>query len=166
MNHSRKIIRIAAYDYSTPGAYYVTIRVKNSDIALVSPEDGCLTSAGAVVQSVWSDLPTHYSNVECDEFVVMSDHVHCIIVLKDDGAGFKPAPTAMRRHGLPEIVRGFKTFSSRKINDARGVRSPVWQRNYYERVIRNERELNAVRGYIHNNPLAAQLKQRSGHHEW
>jgi putative transposase len=70
------------------------------------------------------------------------------------GAGFKPAPTVGKRHGLPEIIHGFKTFSSRRINELRdntGV--PVWQRNYYERVIRNDRELAAIREYIGNNPV-------------
>ena len=91
----------------------------------------------------------------------MPNHVHGIIVLTDQqrmnpiaenvGAGFKPAPT--RRHPLSEIVRAFKTFSSRRINELRqtpGV--PVWQRNYYERVIRNDRELHDIRQYIVDNP--------------
>jgi len=67
------------------------------------------------------------------------------------GAGYKPAPTV--RHGAPEIVRGFKIFSSRRINKSRGtVGTPAWGRNYYEHVIRNDRELNRVRDYIISNP--------------
>ena len=68
----------------------------------------------------------------------------------------KPAPTrdVPRLQGLPEIVRAFKTFSARRINELRGTAgTPVWQRNYYERVVRNERELNAIREYIRANPL-------------
>jgi hypothetical protein len=71
---------------------------------------------------------------------------------RDIGAGLKPAPTT-RRHALPEIVRGLKTFSSRHINESRqtpGV--PVWQRNYYEHVIRNEDSLDRIRLYIAENP--------------
>ena len=162
----RKIIRLPTHDYPSPGSYYVTIRVKNAATQLSSPRSGILTHAGEIVRSVWSGLPSHYANVECDEFVVMPDHVHGVIVLTDDGAGFKPAPTNVVRHALPEIARGFKTFSARKINDTRAVRSPVWQRNYYERVIRNERELNAVREYIRNNPVAAALRQRTYHRGW
>ena len=91
-----------------------------------------------MVQQVWYDLPNHYPRIECDAFVVMPNHVHCIIVVVDAivGAGFKLAPT---RHGLPEIIRGFKTFSARRINDLRkspGI--PIWQRNYYEHIIRAE----------------------------
>lgn len=76
----------------------------------------------------------------------------------DDGVGhahkgLKPAPLGSRRHGLAEIVRAFKTFSSRRINESRGMRGvPIWQRNYYEHVIRNEQTLNAVREYIEANP--------------
>jgi len=67
-------------------------------------------------------------------------------------AGFKPAPT--KRHGLPEIVRAFKAFSSRRTNDIRNTAGiPVWQRNYYEHVIRDEKELNSIREYIRYNPL-------------
>jgi REP-associated tyrosine transposase len=72
------------------------------------------------------------------------------------GAGFKPAPTEstlLRRHGLPEIIRAFKTFSSRCINQLRRTSgTPVWQRNYYEHIIRNDDDLHEVRRYIDDNP--------------
>ena len=68
------------------------------------------------------------------------------------GAGFKPAPT--KRHGLPEIVRVFKTYSERRINCVRCTKGAlVWQRNYYEHIIRKDRELHAIRRYIENNPI-------------
>jgi putative transposase len=67
-------------------------------------------------------------------------------------AGLKPAPT--NHHGLPEVVRALKTFSARKINQIRNsIGISVWQRNYYEHVIRNEKELNKLREYIVDNPL-------------
>lgn len=88
----------------------------------------------------------------------MPNHVHGIIILKDCanmvGAGLKPAPTGTKHHGLSEIIRSFKTFSSRRINGFRDrVGVPVWQRNYYEHVIRNENTLNAIRDYIAGNPI-------------
>ena len=90
----------------------------------------------------------------------MPNHVHGIIVLTDAstptvGEGLKPSPTGgmIRRHGLSEVVRAFKTFSAKRINVLRGaVGSPFWQRSYYERVIRDEEELNRVRQYIMDNP--------------
>ncbi len=100
------------------------------------------------------------SNVQLDAFVVMPNHVHGIIVITNPvvagagcvGAGSEPAPT--KSYGLPEIVLQFKTFSARRINDVRGTPgTPVWQRNYYEHIIRNERSLNRIRQYIAENPM-------------
>ncbi len=72
-------------------------------------------------------------------------------MLSDVGAGLKPAPTL--KHGLPEIIRALKTFSSRRINEQKKTPGiPVWQRNYYEHVIRNETDLNQIRKYIIKNP--------------
>ena len=90
----------------------------------------------------------------------MPNHVHGIITITGDTdadvrAGLKPAPTSLpaKRHGLPEIVRGFKTFSSRHINQIRGVPGTrVWQRNYYEHVIRSDAALIRIRQYIRDNP--------------
>jgi len=66
------------------------------------------------------------------------------------GAGLKPAPT--KNHPLSEIIRAFKTFSARRINEIHKTSSvPIWQRNYYERIIRDEKELNLIREYIENN---------------
>src|SRR5437870_13678067 len=112
-----------------------------------------LNYAGRIVQTVWKELPLHYSYVESDAFIVMPNHVHWIIVLSDRmsvGAGLKPAPT---RHGIPEIVRAFKTFSARRINQTRSMAGKaIWQRNYFEHVIRNEESLNRIRQYILDNP--------------
>lgn len=103
----------------------------------------------------------------------MPNYIHGILVLSDMpvGAGLvsdltrlqnsnaKPAPTnpseSIPRHGIPEIIRGFKTFSARRINQRRKMAGvPVWQRHYYDRTIRNDRALQQIRQYIHNNPLA------------
>jgi len=91
-----------------------------------------------------------------DAFVIMPNHIHGIIFLTDVGAGLKPAPTvpACHCHPLPEIVRGFKTFSSRKINELRNMSgTALWQRNYYEHVIRRDESLEKIREYIETNPL-------------
>jgi len=120
-----------------------------------------LSPYGGIVMNCWHDLVSHYAHVELDAFVVMPNHIHGIIVLTDVdrrtdvGAGCKPAPTTARSrsYGLPEIVRAFKTFSSRRINEARATPGEsVWQRNYYERVIRDEAELDRARHYIVGNP--------------
>ena len=157
----RKRIRLRDYDYSTPGAYFITFRARPDlpPLSQVVGGDLILTAHGAAVRAVWNELPEHYPNVTCDEFIVMPDHVHCIIVLSDARAGFKPAPTGDSGvHGVPEVVRALKGFSARRINQLRkSTGTAVWQRNYYERVIRDERELDAAREYIRGNP--ARLEQ-------
>jgi putative transposase len=129
----------------------------------------------SIVRECWLDLPNHYPHISLDAFVVMPDHVHGIVVLLDTfgaglddaraglddaRAGLKPAPTGGYafsdvgvRHGLPEIVRALKTYSARGINALRGTPgASVWQRGYYDRIVRNERELNLTRKYIASNP--------------
>ena len=154
----RRSIRLKGYDYTEAGAYFVTICTQDRTCLFgdVVDEEIRLNEAGQVVQAVWDELPNHYPNVELDEFVVMPNHVHGIIVIvgADVGAGFKPAPTIpVKRHGLAEIVRALKTFSARRINELRGTPGrSVWQRNYYEHIIRDEESLNRIREYIANNP--------------
>jgi putative transposase len=188
--HHRRSIRLKGYDYAQPGAYFVTICVRERECALGDVKDGkmALSDAGHIVQACWDDLPTHYPHVELDAFIVMPNHVHGVIVLVDDttvvGAGLRPAPTGpaptgpaptgpaptepaptepaptavAKRHGLPEIVRAFKSFSARRINKMRDTAdTSFWQRGFYERVVRSERELGAIRQYIIDNPLKWEL---------
>ena len=152
--YGRRSIRLRGYDYAQPGAYFVTTSTQHRECVLGEIAQGAmkLNAAGAVVQDCWDDLPRHFPHVELDAFVVMPNHVHGIIVLTSVGAGFKPAPT--KRHPLPQIVRAFKTFAARRINEHRGTPGvPVWQRNYYEHVVRNDDELNRIRQYILDNPM-------------
>lgn len=156
--HHRRSIRLRGYDYAHPGAYFVTVCTLRFEPIFGEVVDGQvrLSELGRIASACWGDLPNHYRGVSLDEFVVMPDHVHGIIWISHERAGFKPAPTGDERpssHGLPEIVRGFKTFSSRRINEARRTTgSKVWQRNYYEHVIRDEDELNRTREYVMANP--------------
>lgn len=156
----RRSIRLKGYDYSRPGEYFVTLCTEHREMLFGEIVNGemRLNPFGEIVQSCWDDLVDHYAHVELDAFMIMPNHVHGIIRLTDVnvgadmvGAGLKPAPA--RRHGLPEIVRAFKTFSARRINVLRQTEGiTVWQRNYYEHIIRSDIEWNAIAGYIENNP--------------
>lgn len=184
--HHRRSIRLKGYDYASAGAYFVTICTANRAYLFgeVAQGEMHLNDLGRVVAACWVELPSHYPHVQLDAFVVMPNHVHCVIFLADRatkggrvegwvgltgpvGTGLKPVPTAATdtdgtialpapadgRHGLPEIVRALKTFSSRGINNLRGVPGvPVWQRNYYEHIIRDEDALERIRRYVHDNP--------------
>ena len=154
------------FDYSQPGAYFITVCTRNRACILGDVTEGKLrlSAAGRLAQAAWKELPQHYPHVHLDAWTVMPNHVHGIAILKSDsvdhvgansvghvGAGLKPAPT--QRHGLPEIVRAFKTFSARHINALQEtVGTALWQRNYYEHVIRDEEALDRIRQYIADNP--------------
>jgi REP element-mobilizing transposase RayT len=157
--HHRRSIRLKGYDYSQAGLYYVTICVQNREYIFgeIIDNEMQLNENGKIVQMVWNELPQHYHNVQLDEFIVMPNHIHGIIMLVGGdfvGAGFKPAPTIRTiTHGLPEIVRALKTFSARKINELRNTRGEkLWQRNYWEHIIRNEQSHQRIVNYIIDNP--------------
>jgi putative transposase len=148
---NRRPIRLQGYDYSQAGAYFITVCTQNRECLFGEIANGemRLNHAGRVVVSVWDGLPGHYSHVELDTMVIMPNHFHGIIVL---------APVGAVRHGLSEIVRALKTFSSRRINELRQTPgAKLWQRNYWEHIVRNETELNRIREYIHNNPAQWEL---------
>lgn len=150
----RRSLRLKGYDYSQAGAYFVTICAHGKACLFgeVIGSDVKVNEFGRTVQEVWNDLPVHYQHVATDAFVVMPNHVHGVIMLRAEmaRAGLKPAPTT---HGLSEIVRALKTFSSRRINGLRKTAgAPVWQRNYYEHVIRNDADYGRIVEYIANNP--------------
>ncbi len=154
-------MRLKGYDYAQAGAYFVTICVQDRLCLFGEVVDGLLVSNrySALVARAWSDLPNHYPHVSLDQFVVMPNHVHGIIVLADIGADFKPAvraglkPAPTKRYALPEIVRAFKTFSARRINEIRQTPgTSVWQRNYYEHIIRSEADYTRIAEYVIDNP--------------
>ena len=161
----KKKQRLLGFDYSTPGAYFVTICVQGMECRFGEVVDGsmALSEDGVTAQHCWLDLPNHYVNCRLDEFVIMPNHVHCIIHIV--GNGLKPFPTddnrSAKNHGLPEIIRGFKTFSSRRINEIATEHSFRWQKSYYERVVRDENELHIIRQYINNNSLSWELDKNN-----
>ena len=148
--HHRRSIRLPGYDYASAGAYFVTIVVREREL-LFEHE-----SYGDAVRKAWLALPFTNPHVKLDTYVVMPNHFHGIIWL--DGprrGGSRTAPTNTARPSKPlgRLVGAFKTTSTKAINSMRGTPAvPVWQRNYYERIIRDEAELNRVRQYISDNP--------------
>ena len=162
--HHRRSIRLKDYDYSKAGAYFVTVCVWNRGCLFGEIKDGdmFLNELGDTVMKCWDSIPTHFPHVETDEFIVMPNHAHGIIVLSGVGAQFI-APfrkTTTENQGVMnhaptvgKIVRAFKARCTHMINNVRNTPGlPVWQRNYYEHVIRDEKELDAIREYIRFNP--------------
>jgi putative transposase len=169
----RKTIRLSGYDYSQEGCYFVTICVKDREPIFGSIINGemHLSNPGRIVDETWHNLENHNSDIQLDEFVIMPNHVHGIIQLYEpqtdlcrggsvtcpdsiDRAGLEPAPTEIKRTSLSEIVRQFKTFSAKRINEIRGTPgNPVWQRNYYDHIIGTEKEYENTARYIYDNPM-------------
>jgi REP element-mobilizing transposase RayT len=157
--HLRRSIRLQGYDYSQTGAYYVTLCVQNREclFGFVENDEMKLNPAGLIVQSVWNGLSEYFQGIDIDASVVMPNHLHGIIVIDgstEPGQTRRSAPTM----ALSEVVQRFKTFTTTKYG--KGIVeenwSPfpgkLWQRNYYEHIIRNETALNKIREYIFNNP--------------
>ena len=112
-----------------------------------------LNQFGIIVERAWMDLPSHYPQVTLEAFVVMPNHVHGIVVINECRGGSHTRPYRMIQHGLPEIVRAFKSFSAMRINQLQERdRVAVWQRSFYDHIIRNEQDFRNIWEYIHNNP--------------
>jgi putative transposase len=144
--HHRQSIRLNGYDYSKSGAYFITICTHEREYLFGDIVDEImeLNTFGDIVRSHWQQLSQYYPNLIMDESIVMHNHLHGIIILES---------STENTRFISEIIRGFKTFSAKAINKERGLHGvPVWQRNYYDRIIRNELELDRVRQYIINNP--------------
>ncbi len=154
-HHHRRSIRLRGYDYTQAGAYYVTIVTRDRRTLFGDVIDGemRLNDTGQLIIDAWEWLGTRYRYVELDAYVVMPNHLHGIIVITDDGKGGSSVSPASRK-SLGRLIGAFKTVSARQVNralDMPGQR--LWQRNYYEHVIRNDEECDRVREYIFCNPM-------------
>ncbi len=170
--------RLKDYDYSLNGAYFVTICTKNSMHLFGSIVDQKLipNRQAGIVTECWLGFPAHYTNGVLDKFIIMPNHVHGIIIIDNEIAetglklnntivetGLKPVSTAGRvakPYSLSEIIRGFKTFSARRINEYQNTKGkPFWQSRFYDHIIRNVEELKRIRQYIIENPLKWELEK-------
>jgi putative transposase len=149
--HHRRSIRLKGYDYSTAGAYFITICTLDREQLFgdILDRTMVLNELGNIAQLHWQKLERHHANLILDRSVVMPNHLHGIMILDSSIEDSK---------SISEIIGSFKTFSAREINKIRKLKGiPVWQRNYYEHIIRSETELDYVRQYIVNNPINWQI---------
>lgn len=147
----RKNIRLNDYNYSSNGAYFITICTKNKENLLwknvgancVRPlEQLPLSKIGIVVENEIHKLNTVYENIKVDKYQIMPNHIHLIIFIYEDSNGRTQfAPTISR------IIKQFKGSITKQIEFS------IWQKSFYDRIIRNEKEYQEVWNYIHNNPL-------------
>lgn len=161
--HHRRSIRLKGYDYSQVGAYFVTICAQNRVCLFGDIVDGemHLNYIGNIVADSWQWLALQYDYVELDEWMIMPNHIHGIIVVNDCRGDSRIAPTGKRKP-IGRLIGAFKTVSTKHINIIRGTPGiPVWQRNYYEHIVRNDESLNRIREYIKNNPLQWKLDREN-----
>jgi REP element-mobilizing transposase RayT len=138
----KKTLRLQDYDYSQNNAYFITICTYKRKLYFRDNKNRL------IVQRVWDNLPRYYDNIVLDEFKIMPNHVHGIILINNSvGADLRSA------RSLSEIIRAFKSFPTREANKLSGnIGQPFRQRNFYDHIIRNDKDLYSRRKYIIENP--------------
>ncbi len=173
MTSGRRSIRLRHYDYSQAGAYFVTICAQNKLCLFGDIVNGVmqLNEAGLMTERWFGKLENKFQHFQRDGFVCMPNHIHFVVVNVGAGPCVRPGSSGAERGrtrgsaptGLAEVVQWFKTMTTNEY--IRGVKRDgwqpfpkrLWQRNYWERVIRDESELMLVREYIQNNPAQWEL---------
>ena len=177
--HHRRSIRLRGYDYSSEGAYYITIVTQGRECLFgeIVDREFHLNEYGEVVQKWWNEIPIHFPNVELGAFIMMPNHIHGIIFITTERRGEALSPCndpdnniqnayvdgtnnmggatpPLRKPTLGQIVAYFKYQSTKEMNqiETKNAITKFWQRNYYEHIIRNEKDLQNKTAYIEANP--------------
>lgn len=187
---NRKSIRLKGYNYSQPGAYFITICTQNRKCLFGEIINGKMifNDAGKMVENEWVNLPHRFTNIQLNEYVIMPNHFHAILEIIPVGATLvvaqnnnnikknnyvnpnngQPQGIAPTNETVGAIIGAFKSIVT--VNYIRGVKTKkwqqfnkkLWQRNYWEHIIRNEQELNKIHKYIQNNPKNWQMEKLNG----
>lgn len=161
--HHRRSIRLKGYDYSQAGAYFVTIDVQNGECLFGEIVNGemILNEAGKMIDEQWNALRERFPNADLDVYQIMPDHFHGIIVILGmpvmalpdvEEAALRKLPT------LGDMIGAFKSITTHEYILGVGNKNwprfskRLWQRNYYEHIIRDEKDLDRIRNYIQANP--------------
>ena len=175
----RKSNRLQNYDYFQAGYYFVTICTQNRKELFGEIVDSQMVTntAGEMVIKTWNELPKFYHGIQMDQFQIMPNHVHGIIVIVGDGPRAVPNEPRALPDGQPQgvvptlslsnVVHRFKTLATRLY--VQGVHkkgwkpfnAKLWQRSFYDHIIRDEQSLNDIREYIQNNPLDWELDENN-----
>jgi REP element-mobilizing transposase RayT len=162
--HHRQSIRLRNYDYSQPGYYFLIIctHKKQCWLGEIKNDRMYLNQIGKIVAREWLHTPKIRPNVQLDEWVIMPNHLHGIVIINEHISGLvdekitlsgaRNEPLRQESNSISSFVAGFKSAVSKRINLLRDNRDiPIWQRNYYESIIRDENALRVIREYIFNN---------------
>jgi REP element-mobilizing transposase RayT len=169
----RRSVRLHGYDYTQDGAYFITIVAfaRENIFGMLVDQTTQLTHTGEIAAQEWERLPRRFPALEVDEFIIMPNHLHGILVLADPHRGTGTAEAAQIesnaprvpvlehfgapvKGSIPTILRSYKSSVTQRCQWLAGNEPvTIWQRNYYEHVIRDEDELNCIRQYIVDNPI-------------
>jgi REP element-mobilizing transposase RayT len=165
LSKGHRSIRYPGHDYSSPGAYFITLCAEGFKQIFGRIESGRVVHSlsGEIVREEWLRTPEIRAEIELDDFVVMPNHFHAIVWIRQITSAIDDASVRQGAHGraplqrgartLGAMIAGFKSVTASRINqDRKSPGEPVWQRNYYERIIRDENELETTRSYIRLNP--------------
>ena len=160
--HHRRSIRLKNYDYARPGMYFVTICAQNRDLLFgdIVNDVMQLNPAGQTVQAIWEALPERFPDIGMDEFVVMPNHFHAILVIEERRPAGEDGTATRNVSTLGDMIGAFKSITTHEY--IQGVKHKgwppfdrrLWQRNYWEHVIRNEAVLDKIRQYVRTNPAS------------
>jgi len=171
----RKSNRLKNYDYSESGYYFVTVCTQNREEWFGKIESGemFLSTSGEIARDFWAEIPLHFQHIEIDEFSVMPNHVHGILIIEENMVRDVIVGNAYMRSNqrnafmhslqnrtkmlLPKIIQQYKASVTRKINSFEGGLHFGWQKSFYDHVIRNDKSLDNLRQSIANNPLKWEL---------
>lgn len=159
----RKPLRMSHYDYNTPGAYFITFCTHNRKRFLSrivgaiheSPEPQ-LTTCGKIVESVMRNIPAHL-HVTVDQYVIMPNHVHLIAVVTEDDVLWEIRESPLQSRSIMSKLIGYIKMNASKAIRQRYGDVVVWQRGYYDHVIRNQEDYVALAEYIQTNPIRWEL---------
>jgi putative transposase len=177
--HDRRSVRLAGYDYRSNGAYFVTVCTRRRACIFGDVIDGAvrLNEMGHIAEACWAAISEHFSLVTLDAAMVMPNHIHGIIVIDGvwppqasplgdarDATRCRQSPGGLQAGSIAAIVGSFKSASTKHTNRLCGTPgAQMWQRNYFEHVIRDEDDLNEIRRYIADNPIAWALDPDNQH---
>jgi putative transposase len=192
--HHRHSIRLKEFDYSQPGAYFVTIVTWQREFLFGDVKDGrmILNKAGEIVQWEWNSLPKRFPYIILGAFIAMPNHVHGILIFHQPAVGVtrldmkekassnvlhrvrssdevnlkgSPLPRGPKPASLGAVIAQFKSRITKRLWKMPALNeTPIWQRNYYEHIIRNEKELQNITDYINGNPLRWQEDDENPFH--